>query len=297
MVATPNRFNELEKVIRSLRKFHNEPIQVMIANDRYQAHEFKTMCGLLSPFDNTIMMDIDMFVLQNFKEVFDFVKDGKIAMYEEKEWGIYNSGFVGFEKNLMKEISEIWHNRYINKDFRDKRQWKGLWEQDILTNILKRRDKFQISKHQIFNLPKFYNYCIYKFKPEEELRDWEQIKVLHYWYRSGNKPNPKRKSWRVWLGEEIMTKKNPNLLDEIKRLLEIYQQKPRLNSKRIGVLVHLLEFAGGKLDPVSQEGPKDTGKTFGEMEDEKKKQDKQRKKVEKLSDEDAEAFVPKDEEK
>ena len=277
MVVTPNRFNELEKVIKSLRRVQLEPIMVMVAKDRYQAHEFKTLCGLLSPFKNTVMMDIDMFVLQKFGEVFDIVSEGKIALYEEKKWGIYNSGFVAFEKNLMREVSKVWHDRYIHKNFKDRKKWKGLWEQDILTNILRMRDKIRISKHQIYNLEKWYNYCIYKFKPEEELKDWDQIKILHYWYRSGNKPDPKRRSWRVWLGEEIMVKGNTTLVDEIRRLRGTLAFKPRLNARRIGMLDHLLSFAGVEVGAESKAIGEVKGKSFEELEKEKKAGEKPKK--------------------
>lgn len=281
VVATLPRFNELEKFLRSLKRHHKEPVMVMIANNRYQAHEFKTLSGYLSPFDNTIMMDIDMYVLQNFAEVFDFVKEGKIAIYEEKKWGIYNSGFVGFESEFMKVVSLRWWELYTQKNFKNKRMWKGLWEQDILTNILKLRDKVRISKHQIYNLPKFYNYCIYKFTPEQEEADWDKIKVLHYWYRSGNKPDPKRKSWRVWLGEKIMSTKNPTLVDEINRLLEIYRRKPRLNQRKIGVCTHLLEFNEYEVAGKKKEEPKSFEKLEEEMKEstKKEKKTKTRKKI------------------
>jgi hypothetical protein len=273
MVATLDRFNELEKVLKSLKKYHEEPVCVMIANDRYQAHEFKTLCGFYSPFDNTIMMDIDMYVLQNFGEVFDIVKDGKIALYEEHEWGIYNSGFVAFQKEIMEMVSLRWWELYVNKQLNKRHQWKGLWEQDILTNILKMRDCVKLSKHQIFNLPKFYNYCIYKFTPNQELEDWDKIKVLHYWYRSGNKPDPKRRSWQVWLGENTMTNTKPTLVDEIKRRLECFKEKPRLNARRIGLLESLLEF---NEQVVEGKGKKEV-KTWSELEEEKTKTAKPKK--------------------
>jgi len=276
VVATLGRINELEKVLRSLKRYHTEPVCIMIANNCYQAHEFKTLCGYLTPFDNTIMMDIDMYVLKNVSDVFDIVKDGKVAIYEEHEWGIYNSGFVGFEKEFMSQISLRWWELYTQKGLNKKRIWKGLWEQDILTNILKMRDKVKISKHQIYNLPKFYNYCIYKFTPEQEEKDWDEIKVLHYWYRSGNKPDPHRRSWRVWLGENVMISKNPSLVDEMKRLQEEYARKPRLNQKRLALLNHLLEFS--EYEAVGKS--KSELKSWNELETQKKKTTRKEKKQE-----------------
>jgi len=163
-------------------------------------------------------------------------------------------------------------------------QWKGLWEQDILTDLLKRRKEVKISKQNIYNLPKFYNYCIYKFTHEQELQDWDKIKVLHYWYRSGNKPDPKRRSWRVWLGEKIMAKGNPTLVDEIKRLKEIYSKKPRLNARKIGLLDHLLEFSEYEV----RGRKKGESKSFEELETEKEesmKQEKKRKSTKKKDEE------------
>jgi len=290
MVATPDRFNELEKVIKSLRRYHKEPVCVMVAEGRHQAHEFKTLCGILSPFKNTIMMDIDMYVLQNFEEVFDIVKDGKIAIYEEKIFKTYNSGFVAFEKELMMKVSHFWHKRYLGKDVLRRRAWKGLWEQDILSSILKGRDrKFDVVcsiKGKVFNLTRFYNYCIYKFSIEQEELDWDQIKVLHYWYRSGNKPDPKRRSWREWIGEEVMVKGNSALVDEINRLLEIYMVKPRLNMKRIGVLNQLLKVHRIEIGEITGEKAKD----FKELESLKAEQ---KKSVEKPKKEEAKKQVTK----
>jgi len=200
LVATPDRFEELKKFINSLRKHHREPIQVMIALDKVQAHEFKTMCGSLTTFDKTIMMDIDMLVLRNFGEIFSCLGSFDIALHDEPKWGTYNSGFIAFNKYFMKEVSKLWHENYLKRNFEQRPNWKGIFEQDLLTDILKRRKEIKISKHQIYNLPKFYNYCIYRYTAEEELEDWDHIKVLHFWTGSNNKPDPERKSWKLWKG-------------------------------------------------------------------------------------------------
>ena len=202
LVATPDRFEDLQKFIKSLRKHHKEPIQVMVALDKVQAHEFKTMCGLLTNFDKTIMMDIDIMVLQNFGEVFDFLKTYDICLHDEIKWGTYNSGFIAFNKSFMREVSKLWHENYKKRNFEQRPNWKGIFEQDLLTDILKRRNEIKISKHQIFNLSKFYNYCIYRYTAEEEIEDWDHIKVLHFWTGSSNTPDLKRKSWKLWEGEK-----------------------------------------------------------------------------------------------
>jgi len=198
MVATPDRFEELQKVISSLRKYHKEPICVMVGEGKVQAHEFKTMCGILTPFDRTIMMDIDMLVLQNFGEVFDLLKTYDIALHDETKWGTYNSGLIAFNKDFMKEVSDLWYYKYLEKKFDKKKGWKGIYDQDILTDILKRKNEIKISKHQIYNLSKFYNYCIYRYTAAEEIEDWDHIKVLHYWMGSNNKPDLERKAWKIW---------------------------------------------------------------------------------------------------
>jgi len=287
LVASLDRFDELPKVLISLRRHNEESVMIVLADDRPQAHELKTMCGLLSPFDNTVMMDIDMFVKENISDLFEIVKDGKIAVYEEKKWGTYNSGLVAFEKNIGRIVCEEWHKRYMERDYRNRAGWKGLWDQDILTNILKMRSEVKISKHQIYNLPRWYNYCTYLHPPNKELQEWDKIKVLHYWYRSGHKPDPKRRSWRVWLGEEvikikeveIMEEEKGSLVAEIKRMREVLNFKPRLNARRIGMLDHLLSYTGDVSVGESKATGEVKGKSFEEFAKEKDAGEKQRKRV------------------
>lgn len=271
VVATLDRFNELAKFLSSLRKHHSETIQVMIANNIQQAHEFKTLAGSITPFDNTVMMDIDMLVLQNFSEVFKYADRGQIAIYEEEGWGIFNSGFVAFNKKVGKELSKEWHKKFIEEGRFEKIGKKGLWDQDLLTILLK---SIKWNK-RVYKLPRFYNYCVSRRPPPPEEKEWDQIKVIHFWHRGGFQVDKNKRSWKLWNGEKIMVGKNPGLVAEIKRMREILAQHKNLNKKRVDLLDHLLEVHDIETGKIKPEKPK----TFEQLETEKKEATKQEKKT------------------
>jgi len=70
-----------------------------------------------------------------------------------------------------------------------------------------------------------------------------------------------------------MTTKLENLVAEMQRMLGVYSgsspRMARINSKRIGVLHHLIEFAGSKPSPIKYEPPVAVGKSFDELEKER----------------------------
>lgn len=270
VVATLDRFNELQKFLRSLRKHHSETIQVMIANNVQQAHEFKTLSGQLTPFDNTIMMDIDMLVLKNFSEVFKYADRGEIAIYEEEGWGIFNSGFVAFNKTMGHRLSKEWHEVFLKERRFEKIGKKGLWDQDLLTKLLK-SGKWN---KKVYNLPRFYNYCVSRRPPPPEEEEWDKIKVIHYWHRGGFQVDKTKRSWKLWEGVNIMTGKNAGLVAEIKRLRAVLEQHRNLNKKRVDLLDHLLEVHGIETGTIKPEKPKD----WEQLETEKKESEKQEKK-------------------
>jgi len=70
-----------------------------------------------------------------------------------------------------------------------------------------------------------------------------------------------------------MVVKMEALVAEMQRLLGVYggnsQRMARLNSKRIGLLTHLIEFTGNEPAPVEQSSGEAVGKSFDELEKEK----------------------------
>jgi len=229
------------------------------------------------------MMDIDMLVLQNFSEVFSIADKGEVAVYEEEGWGIFNSGFIAFNKKVGRELSKDWHEEFVKERRFEKIGKKGLWDQDILTKILK-SGKWN---KKVYKLSRFYNYCVSRRPAPPEEKDWDQIKVIHYWHRGGFQVDKSKRSWKMWEGVKFMSGKNPGLIEEIKRLREIYGRHGRLNSKRVALLDHLLEFHDIEAGTIKPEKPK----SWNEIESEKKettKQEKKQKKAKKIPEKEAE---------
>lgn len=179
-ISTLDRLDDLRRMIRSLQIHNSEPVCVMLAKDKIQAHEFKTICASLSPFDFTIMLDTDIYINGNLGYLFKLAEQGFIAMHHE---GIYffkepvhNSGVIAFDKKPMMKICYEWNIEFRKKVIPTRKTYRGTYDQHILNTILYNNK----GRMQFFSLPAEYNWILKHHTPAEELASWKQIKIFHF---------------------------------------------------------------------------------------------------------------------
>ncbi|GAG75311.1 unnamed protein product, partial [marine sediment metagenome] len=83
-IFTLDRIEELRRFLTSFKQHNSLPISILLARDAAEAHQFKTLCGFLTPYNFTAMLDIDILVNGNLNDFFAPAEDGKIGIVKEK---------------------------------------------------------------------------------------------------------------------------------------------------------------------------------------------------------------------
>ena len=175
-ISTLDNFHELGRFLYSFKQHNSFPIQVIIARDIKDAFRLKTQCAFLSPFKFSVMMDTDILVNGDLSGLFELPEKGFIGIVREKIFPVLNSGVVAFPTELMKNLCEVWTAKFDQKQAQLRLQGKSrpddVWDQDILNKI--------ISDFPYKELPSEFNHILHDSTPEEELENYDKIKVFHF---------------------------------------------------------------------------------------------------------------------
>lgn len=171
-IFTLDRRGELRKFLTSFHKHNSYPISIILAKDIIDAHRIKTQCAFYSPYDYTVLIDIDILVNGDLSDLFSIAKSGRIGIVREKGVGCLNSGVLAFPTFVMKDLCEMWNTKYeekLRKGFTGK---YGTWDQDLL-NVL-------IKKFPFLELPSKWNHIIKDYSPAEELAVYNEVRIFHF---------------------------------------------------------------------------------------------------------------------
>ena len=176
-IFTLDRIDELRRFLTSFKEDNSLPISIFLARDIKDAHRIKTLCGFYSPFENTVLIDIDMLVNGNLMDLFSIAEQGKIGIVREKVMNVLNSGLIVFPKKLMQEVCSHWNKRFEKSVALVQDEIKGTWEQGLLNDLLKR--------FPFIELPFEYNCIIKDRTPGEELKIYDSVKIFHFLHEPG----------------------------------------------------------------------------------------------------------------
>ena len=188
-IITPDRFDDLKKMNKSLRRFHQDPMCLMVARDRVEAHRFKTQCALFTPFDFTIMLDTDIYVNGDLSLLFQTAEQGQIGLIRERFHKVLNSGVIAFEKKAMIPVCREWNIAYETRVREGNRDKYAVMDQDILRNVL--------GFYKYVELPCEYNMTFHDIDPHKEGLEWKNIKIFHFLH-APDVPREKYRSYKEW---------------------------------------------------------------------------------------------------
>jgi len=176
-IFTLDRIEDLRRFLISFKKYNNLPIACFLARDIIEAHSFKTQLGFLTPFDNSVFLDIDMLVNGDLSELFLTSEIGEIGVVRELGVKCLNSGMIVFPKVLMQSLCSKWHPAYIKSISRSPSSHPGTLEQSLF-NVLVLNFPFR-------ELPSKFNTIIKDISPAEESKMFETIRVFHFLHEPG----------------------------------------------------------------------------------------------------------------
>lgn len=179
-VATPDRFEDLRRMVTSLWRNNTYQIQVMIARDWEGAHEIKSRMGSLSTFDSTVFLDTDIYVNGDISKLFEIAESGKLGIYRHLTRGggsgDWNSGVMCFNKEVGRRLSEEWapRRKLVASKSPGSLLGRSYWKTDqkSLNEI--------IDNYPIHKLPAAYNYIIPERTLGEETIDYPKVKIFHF---------------------------------------------------------------------------------------------------------------------
>lgn len=176
-IFTLDRMDDLRRFLTSYLKHNSLPISVLFARNIEEAHRLKTRCGFLTPYDLTVLIDIDILVNGNLDDLFAPAEDGRIGIVREKKIPVLNSGVLVFPKDLMRDLCLIWNEKFEEKLIKKIVDRLGTWEQGLLNEIL--------PQFPYVELPSEFNHILHDYTPEEELKIYDKIKLFHFLHHHG----------------------------------------------------------------------------------------------------------------
>lgn len=202
IITSTNRFEELRKMLTSLRKFHKEPVMLLLADNREQAHFYKCKACQLSPFDITIQLDSDMLINGSLDYLFSLAERGNIGvfipLFLKNDIKRLNSGVIVYPTNLFVPISQEWEKAFLQC----KNRIHYSMDQGHLGNIL---FNHFLGKY-VEIIPEEYNFCIQEYflggSKLDEVKDFAKVKIFHFFtshtYPPFNKPVKCFETSKAW---------------------------------------------------------------------------------------------------
>jgi len=197
-VVTPDRFDDLRRFIKSMRRFCDYNVQVMLAKDFPDVHRLKTLAGVLSSFKTTILMDTDVNVNGCLAHIFRSAEGGRVVCHYEEKSSCYNTGVVAFPSELGRPFSAEWNRRFE----------EGLAQvgPDVMTRQFQFYDQYHFNqlvrekrwRGLMYKLEDPWNYILKHHTPAEESQRFGDIKVFHFLHDGVAKLEDYR-SWREWM--------------------------------------------------------------------------------------------------
>ena len=189
-VVTLDRFDELRRFLISLSKFHPDvPVCIYVAKDRLDAFRSKTQTAFLSPFDLTVLIDVDIYVNGKLDYLFDVAEQEKIGIVKHPRSGDLNTGVVCFSKSIMQPFSKKW-TKIFDERLKDKSLFRLEYDQGIFNTLAPEMPLRELSTD--------YNATFHDITPEEELERWDEIKIFHFLH-SWPEDKEKFKSYRLFM--------------------------------------------------------------------------------------------------
>ena len=197
-VVTPDRFDDLRRMVKSLRRFSQNPIQVCVVHDFVEAHRMKAWAGAMSPFKATIILDTDMYVNGCLAHLFRAAEGGKICAYYEEGPQVWNTGMLAFNQELGFKLAYEWGNLFdqrVSEVGRSKaaQQWE-FYDQYSFNQIV-RNARWRVL---MFKQEDKFNYILKLHSPEQEASYFDSIKVFHFLHDGVAKLEEYR-SYKEWL--------------------------------------------------------------------------------------------------
>jgi len=176
VVITPDRIDDLRKMIISLKQHNKQPVQIMIVDNVFDLWRCKILAPELSKFGFTVSLDTDIYINGNLSHLFDVAEGGNIGVHFEEIAQVYNTGIIAYPEMPCMGLGK---------------EWLELYEQclrgyDTSRNVCDYNHTDQphfneiAHKYPIEKLPEEYNYLCRDHTPDHEAKNFNKIKIFHF---------------------------------------------------------------------------------------------------------------------
>ena len=193
LVITQDRAYDLVRFLRFLLKFNLYPVHVELASDALDAYRKKTQVGFLSPFETTVMLDTDTLINGELDYLFHVAEEGNIGMVYEDEPRCWNAGVICIPGHLKEKLSLAWHPAFEEHIKDHAHRTSGGFDQEVLNRLLRDTPGWMPVKR----LPDTFNYILKWRTPEQEAKDFNEVKIFHFLHGTGDEVK-KYKSWQIY---------------------------------------------------------------------------------------------------
>ena len=194
LVITQDRAYDLVRFLRFLLKFNRCSIHIEFAGDSLDAYRKKTQVGMLSPFETTVMLDTDTLVNGELDHLFHVAESGFLSMAFEDVPACWNTGVMCIPGHLKKKLSLAWHPAFEEHIKDPAHRTSGGFDQEVLNRLLRDMPGFVPVKR----LPDAYNYILKWRTPEQEARDFDDVKIFHFLHDDDKMHPCDRTRFRSW---------------------------------------------------------------------------------------------------